>query len=276
MLKQRPKSVSNLTNRSIRRRETGAWIACLLAIALPAAANDWHPAKDITATAESFLEHRMSSSAPGTTVATNGFDNRNRLARCDKPLQGFLRNGTELRSRTIVGVRCSGSRPWKVYVPVDVVVLTDVLVAARPLPRGHVLSRDDVRRERHDVAKLRRGYLGSLEELAGQRLKAPILAGSVLTPSVLESDQVVRRGQTVTLIAAAGGIAVNMRGTALADGGLNQRIRVENLSSGRIVEGVVRSSEHVEVLLPGSTNFFNARPKVSPQVADIGFSNNDR
>ena len=102
------------------------------------------------------------------------------------------------------------------------------------------------------------------------------MAGTVLTPAVLESDQVVKRGQTVTIVAKAGGISVNMSGTALADGGLNQRIRVENTNSGRIVEGVVRSGEHVEVLLSSSTNFFNARPKVSPQVADTGFSNNDR
>ncbi|MEL7187378.1 MAG: flagellar basal body P-ring formation chaperone FlgA, partial [Pseudomonadota bacterium] len=89
-------------------------------------------------------------------------------------------------------------------------------------------------------------------------------------------DQIVRRGQSVTLVASAGGISVNMNGVALTDGGLNQRIRVENMHSGRIVEGIVRSREHVEVLLPGSTKFFNARPKVSPTVADTGFSNNDR
>ena len=118
------------------------------------------------------------------------------------------------------------------------------------------LTSDDVRAERRDVAKLRRGYLGGVEDMNGMRLKSPVMAGTVLTPAVLESDQVVKRGQTVTLVARAGGIAVNMSGTALADGGLNQRIRVENLNSGRIVEGIVRSAEHVEVLLSGSTNFF--------------------
>lgn len=251
-------------------------MAFLLLLSGPALAADWHPAKDIRATAESFLVNRMRSTAPGTSVSASGFDNRNRLARCDKPLQGFLNDGVEVRTRTIVGVRCPGSRPWKVYVPVEVVVMTDVLVAARPLTRGHVLTPEDVRTERRNVSKLRRGYLESLEAMTGQRLRSPVLAGAVLIPSVLEADQLVRRGQTVTLIANAGGITVNMSGTALADGGLNQRIRVENKKSGRIVEGLVRSAEHVEVLLSSSTSFFNARPKVSPTVADTGFSNNDR
>ena len=60
------------------------------------------------------------------------------------------------------------------------------------------------------------------------------------------------------------------------DGALNQRIRVQNLNSGRVVEGIVRSREHVEVLLPAVTGFFHATPKVSPSMADMRLSNNDR
>ncbi|MEL7187791.1 MAG: hypothetical protein AAFN50_15375, partial [Pseudomonadota bacterium] len=101
-----------------------------------AAASDWHPTSDITATAESFLSQRVGNTAPGTSVSASGFDTRNRLARCSRPLEGFLRDGIEIRTRTIVGVRCMGSRPWKVYVPVEVVVMAEVLIATRPLPRG--------------------------------------------------------------------------------------------------------------------------------------------
>ena len=130
----------NWTNRRRHRRESGALLLCLITFCSSTAASDWHPASDITHTAESYLEQRMNSTASGTTVAASGFDNRNRLARCDQPLVGFLRDGVEPRSRTIVGVRCPGSRPWKVYVPVDVVVMTNVLVASRALPRGHVFD----------------------------------------------------------------------------------------------------------------------------------------
>lgn len=41
-----------------------------------------------------------------------------------------------------------------------------------------------------------------------------------------------------------------MIGTALMDGAIGQRIRVENVNSGRVVEGIVRSREVVEVLVP--------------------------
>jgi flagella basal body P-ring formation protein FlgA len=60
--------------------------------------------------------------------------------------------------------------------------------------------------------------------------------------------QAVQRGQTVTLVAEAGGISIRMAGRALSDGFVNQRVRVENLSSGKIVEGIARSPQVVEII----------------------------
>ena len=93
---------------------------------------------------------------------------------------------------------------------------------------------------------------------------------------MLEADRIVSKGQSVILIATQGGLKVSMTGKALSDGALNQRIRVENLNSGRVVEGIVRSREHVEIVLPGTDRFFTAKPKVSPDSADTEVSNNDR
>jgi flagella basal body P-ring formation protein FlgA len=59
----------------------------------------------------------------------------------------------------------------------------------------------------------------------------------------------VQRGQSVTLIADAGGISVRMAGRVLSDGLMNQRVRVQNLSSGKIVEGIARSEQIVEIIL---------------------------
>ena len=53
----------------------------------------------------------------------------------------------------------------------------------------------------------------------------------------------------MTLLADAGGISVRMAGRALSDGLMNQRVRVQNLSSGKIVEGIARSEQVVEIIL---------------------------
>jgi flagella basal body P-ring formation protein FlgA len=44
-------------------------------------------------------------------------------------------------------------------------------------------------------------------------------------------------------------MSVSMQGRALSDGLINQRVKVENLSSGKVVEGIARSQQVVEIIL---------------------------
>lgn len=256
-------------------------IVCLVLLAASANAattkQQWQPTENIAAAAESFLRSRMGPGARRTTVKAGGLDSRHRLALCSQPIEAFLRRGTEIKApRTIVGVRCVGEKPWTLYVPVNVFVTDNVLVARRTLPRGHLLTKDDLVAEQRDVSRLFSGYVSNETELLGQRLKSQLIAGRILTPAMLQADVAVRRGQTVTLIIRSGGIDIRMSGKALADGAINQRIKVENTGSGRVVEGIVRSREDVEVLVAKTGQFIHANTKVSPNVADIRSSSNDR
>jgi flagella basal body P-ring formation protein FlgA len=75
------------------------------------------------------------------------------------------------------------------------------------------------------------------------------MAGRVITPSMLQADLMIRRGQSVTSLVKSDSLHIRMSGKALADGAVNQRIKVENQATKRVVEGLVRSPEHVEVLV---------------------------
>jgi flagella basal body P-ring formation protein FlgA len=280
--------VGNLTAAAMRRQKTAelpsllrhvgcaGLIAVLFSSAAHAATQQWHATSAITAEAERFLQERIGNRAGQTSVKAGNLDSRHRLPLCSQALEGFMNRGTEIKPRTIIGVRCSGEKPWKVYVPVDVVVTAKVLVARQSLSKGHVLTAADLTTEERDVSRMRTGYLGDLQRVLGQKLKTQLIAGKVLKPSMLEADITIRRGQTVTLTAANSSFNITMSGTALMDGSLNQRIRVQNSHSGRVVEGIVRSREHVEVLIASNSSFFNAKTKVSPALADTRSSNNDR
>ncbi len=262
-------------HQALRRR--GIALAFLLCFAVTdAAVANWQSTEEITATAENYLRGRIGKAASRTTVKAGILDSRHLLAACSQPLEAFLRRGTKISARTVVGVRCEGLKPWKVYIPVDVVVTDAVLVARRTLPRGHVITEDDFTVEQRDVSRLISGYVSDSRRLVGQKLKTQLIAGRMLTPRMLQADLAIRRGQSVTLTVNNAGINIRMRGKALMDGTLGQRIRVENTNSGRMVEGIVRSREHVEILMPTNTGFLHSQPKVSPQIADTRTTNNDR
>ena len=256
-IRQRFDTLVDANKRPKSRLLMAAAITVVLAIGTDAFAGQaWQPIDEIAAAAESYLRTHSGSKSGTTTIRAGTLDPRHRLPLCDAPLEGFMRRGARIDARTIVGVRCTGSKPWKVYVPVDVVVTAQILTAERPLPRGHLVGAGDVTLVERDVATMRRGYYTDVKAMAGLRLKQPLLAGQVITPAMLAADRVIRRGQTVTIVVAGGGINISMSGKALADGALNQRIRVENSNSGRVVEGIVRSPEHVEILVSANRGSF--------------------
>jgi len=82
----------------------------------------------------------------------------------------------------------------------------------------------------------------------GLTASRPISAGAIITNQLLVASKAVQRGQTVTLVTDGEGISVRMAGRALSDGLVNQRVRVVNLSSGKIVEGIARSAQTVEII----------------------------
>lgn len=223
--------------------------ATVLAYLTTAQASDWHSNDDITRVAEEFVTSQVGKSDSRVTPQAGHLDARLKLPLCELPLEAFLRPGTRMSSRTAIGVRCNGSRPWKVYVPVDVVVTEHVLVTKKTLPRDHMLTADDVVAEARNVSRLIGGYIADPADLVGQRLKHQIMGGKVVTPSMLVADTVVKRGQSVTLLVQNDGLNITMSGKALMDGAVNQRIRVKNSVSQRVVEGLVRSPEYVEILV---------------------------
>jgi len=173
-----------------------------------------------------------------------------RLASCGRAIDAGPAPGLHTHTQVVVELRCTGATPWHIYVPVRVVGVTPVALAAHALVAGTVLTAKDVHIEVRDLTQLPPGYLDDPAIAVGLTAARPIAEGTVLTNQLLLGTPAVRRGQTVTLVADAGGISVRMSGRALADGFVNQRVKVENLSSGKIVEGVARSDQTVEILLP--------------------------
>jgi flagella basal body P-ring formation protein FlgA len=101
--------------------------------------------------------------------------------------------------------------------------------------------------QRRRVPGIAASYINDVSQLSGRHLKATAAAGTALTVDLLLADVLIRRGQRVTLVAAAGGLEVRAQGEALTDAQPNGRVRVMNLNSQRPVEGQVESRDIVRV-----------------------------
>ena len=170
------------------------------------------------------------------------------LDRCSSPIKPVVGPGKHMRDRVLVELRCTGTPSWHVYVPVRIVGTSTVTVAARAIVVGSVLTDKDVRTEQHDLSELPPGYIDDPAVAVGLTAGRPISSGAIITNQYLVGAKAVVRGQAVTLVADVGSMSVRMAGRAMSDGLMNQRVKVENLSSGKIVEGIARSEQVVEII----------------------------
>jgi flagella basal body P-ring formation protein FlgA len=171
------------------------------------------------------------------------------LQKCNQPIKPVIASPHHMRDRVVIELRCPDAKSWHIYVPVRIVGTSPVAVAAHAIVAGTVLKAVDLKVEEHDISDLPLGFLDDPAIAVGLTAGRPIAGGAFLTNQQLVAAKAVERGQSVTLIADAGGISVRMAGRALSDGLMNQRVKVENLSSGKIVEGIARSQQVVEIIL---------------------------
>ncbi len=180
-------------------------------------------------------------------VTVSRLDPRLRLEPCDVPLESYDSPNGLRPGRNVVGVRCNGRHPWKLYVTVEIVTLQPVVVAARPLARGQTVSAADLRIEHRDTARLHQAFYTDTGDLIGQRARRQVAAGRILHPGLLERRRLVRRGGTVQILVERGALKVRMQGKALQNGALGDRVRVRNRASGREITGEVIAAGVVKV-----------------------------
>jgi flagella basal body P-ring formation protein FlgA len=202
----------------------------------------------IRSAAETYVKSLIPASAGETTVTAGQLDSRLRLARCPpKDLSASLPAGMNLQARLTVGVACIGAVHWAVYVPVTVESKINVLVLTHAVNRDARLTAADVTTETRRTAGPGNAYLTTPSELGGRTVRRPLPAGTTLSVDMFTPDLIVHRGQSVTLVSSADSVEVRANGRAMVDGVAGARIQVQNLSSMRVVEGVVENADLVRV-----------------------------
>jgi flagella basal body P-ring formation protein FlgA len=216
--------------------------------AAPALAADIQDIGQLEALAKSTALAQLPALTSRERLMVGPIDPHLQLEHCSLPVKPIVAPGGHMRDRIVVELRCASEPRWHIYVPVRVVGTSPVTLAAHAIVVGSVLSDKDVRVEQRDISELPPGYMDDPTVAIGLTASRPISSGAVITNQFLVAAKAVLRGQTVTLVADAGGMSVRMAGRALSDGLVNQRVRVQNLSSGKIVEGIARSEQVVEII----------------------------
>ena len=202
-------------------RLTTALIGGLTACAVMAA--DFQPVDTIKAAALGAL--------PVGADAEATLDPALRLPRCGAALVARVQGSNS------VEVACPDG--WRLFVPVRVRRSQTVLVLIRGIAPGETITADAFVPETRDASRIVGAAVADPAQAVGRVARRMLSAGAVLSATDLVAQRLIRRGDNVALVSRRGGVEVRVVGKALGDAGENERVTVENLSSRRVVQGVV-------------------------------------
>ena len=193
----------------------------------------------IKVAAQKFIEKIIEQEYPRHLIEIGNLDPRLKLSACDKPLDEFLAPGSNLPGNVTIGVHCTGSKAWTIYVTATVKGIRKMVITKHPLLENTAITLDDISSEERVISSNRNDYISNPEQVVGKITKHTLPASTALTLSMLSAPILVKRSQQVIILAETAGVEVRMPGTALMDGTSGQVIRVINALSKRIVEGTV-------------------------------------
>ncbi|MEM9387091.1 MAG: flagellar basal body P-ring formation chaperone FlgA [Pseudomonadota bacterium] len=210
----------------------------------------WQPLEALSAIAERTVRAAQPSDGYRRVVRAQRLDPRLKLQACAETPTAAIRDpGRRPGAYRTVSLQCEAPVVWTAYIRVALETYAEVIIARRPLARGQRLLGEDLYLEERRIDQLPYGWFHRHEELVGRPTLRPVAAGAVVTPSNVGHSHDIVAGQEVLLKASSSGVAVGMPGEALEDGSRGELIRVRNLRSQVVVEGVIRSAKVVEVLL---------------------------
>ena len=224
-----------------------AFVIWLLLLPATSLATQTQTLDSIRAAVAAFISGQTSHYSTPARIKVGPLGARLQLSRCSEPITAFQPPGTRVLGNTTIGVRCSGTSPWTIYVPVFVQVFQPVAMTTRPLARGDIITATDIKMVERDLSALKTGYIIDSKRPVGMVLKRRIGTDSIITPQLLEAPRLVRRGEQVAIIAESEGIEIRAVGKALADGAQGDLIRVRNIASKKIIEAVVTEPGVVKV-----------------------------
>jgi flagella basal body P-ring formation protein FlgA len=182
---------------------------------------------------------------PGKASYSIGNVDAERLAGTCEGFDVSMGSGARPWGKTQVAVRCRGGT-WNLWVPVQIRVVAEYLVAARPINAGQKLTDADVRAQLGELSDLPSGVLMDKEPAIGRAASASLAAGRPLRADMLRQPTVVQQGQSVKIVGTGSGFQVTNEGRALTNAVVGQVTQVR-LNSGQILSGVVRADGTIEI-----------------------------
>lgn len=193
------------------------------------------------------INHMQHQDDETIDVNVTQLDQNISLPQCSESIDISLSNQSIPEQSTAVTLSCKAQPQWNIYVPINIKIMTQVLVANRFIRSGEIITAEDITFAQQDKTHLSGGFFKDNDAIIGLAARHSIYTGSVLSKTNTMSLPAIRKNQTISLAVKTGPVEIQMLGIAKSDGYLNQPIKILNPSSKKIIDAIVKSSDKAEI-----------------------------
>ena len=112
------------------------------------------------------------------------------------------------------------------------------------LKKGEIIQTIDLQYE-YKSKSVGKGFFENFDKLVGREINQNLSRGQVIKIRHLKENFMVKEGQSIVIFSNLYGINVRMEGNALENGHFNELIKVENISSGKVIQGKVINEKKI-------------------------------
>jgi flagella basal body P-ring formation protein FlgA len=207
------------------------------------------PAEPIRRAVESAIRSRMPWQNEDVRISAIEFDESVRLPTGKLTYRVIPKRHEDYLGQTVLGLHLfvDGQPVRKLWVNARIAVMADVVTVAKPLGKHQHIQLADLTLQRHDLADLGADAIRRMEDAVGRRTTRMIYPDTVLQTGMIAMPPLVKRGDVVKIVAAAGSMTITATGRVKEQGRIGEMIRVMNTGSKRIILARVTGPGSVQV-----------------------------
>jgi flagella basal body P-ring formation protein FlgA len=156
------------------------------------------------------------------------------------------------RFEVVVNINSTANEDQNIILKGKAFAIIPMPVPNKHIGAGQLINKKDITWRKVRIKQQSFGIVGSLEQLLDHVAKRPLTAGRLIRMSDIRPQQLIKKGEFVTLHFKNKTMSLSTRGVSVEPGSRNQVIRIKNPRSKRIIEARVLGP-NTAVVLPTTT-----------------------
>jgi len=143
------------------------------------------------------------------------------------------------RFEVVVNINSTANEDQNIILKGKAFAIIPMPVPNKHISAGQLINKSDIAWRKVRIKQQTFGIVGSMEQLLDHVTKRPLTAGRLIRMSDIRPQELIKKGEFVTLHFKNKTMSLSTRGISVEPGTRNQIIRIKNPRSKRIVEARV-------------------------------------